>query len=394
MFVIRHMILTSLFVATSLANVFQSSISLDNNLTPSFADALLGQSQPRFSSSTLNAFGVKSEYLSVLKLDNALIESDTKKWAYLLTRFDNGSNFIGIARQMLNEANIPQEFLFLAMAESEFLYRAYSPKKASGIWQLMPATAKELGLRIDSYVDERLDPIKSTKAAIRYLQYLYNSTGKWYLAAMAYNCGIGRLNKAIKEADSDELEVLLDEDKKYLPLETRNYLKKILAMSLAFNNPNSLQSENKEYFLNRGANSTLVEVKISGGNTLNNIAKGANMSLGSLKGFNHQFKYNFLPPGKKLYSVYIPYDKLSYFRQNFKSNVTFSMFVVHKVKKGDTLFGIARKYKTTISKIRDINSIKGSHLSINQKLILPILKNQKIHLSSQDKNLLVSLKGK
>ena len=330
----------------------------------------------RFEAITINAFNIPEEYIATLQAEGRLIDVDTTKWKYLTKQFDNGYEFIPILRKMLFDANIPQEFLFLAMAESEFKVQALSSKKAAGIWQLMPATAKELGLVIDDYLDERQDPIKSTQAAIKYLQYLYNATGKWYLAAMAYNCGLGRLNRAIQESGSDSIEILLDEEKQYLPLETRNYLRKIMSMSLAFSNAYELKQANKEYMLNRGAGDSLVTVYVKAGNSLANIAKGANMSLESLRGYNRHFKYDFIPLGKKEYEVYIPYDKLSYFRQNFTDSISHSYFIIYRVKKGDTLSSIARKHNIKVAQIKEINALKSNLLSINQRLTLPVLMNK------------------
>lgn len=328
----------------------------------------------RFDTTTINAFNIPIEYIATLQAEGQLIDVDTTKWKYLTRQFDNGYEFIPILRKMLADADVPQEFLFLAMAESEFKSQALSAKKAAGIWQLMPATAKELGLTIDSYIDERQDPIKSTQAAIKYLKYLYKATGKWYLAAMAYNCGLGRLNRAIKEAESDDIAVLLDEDKQYLPLETRNYLRKIMSMSLAFSNAHELKQADKEYMLNRGAGDSLVIVNVKAGNSLANIAKGANMNLDELRSYNRHFKYDFVPFGNKEYQVYLPYERLSYFKQHFKNIVDVRpYFVIYKVRKGDNLSSIARKYNLSIDKIKRANRLKSNALMVNQTLKLPML---------------------
>ncbi|RDU66135.1 lytic transglycosylase [Helicobacter didelphidarum] len=325
---------------------------------------------------TINAFGIPIEYIVTLERENRLISVDTNRWKYLAKQFENGHEYIPILRKMLFDSNIPQEFLFLAMAESEFKSQALSIKKAAGIWQLMPATAKELGLVINDYIDERQDPIKSTEAAIKYLQYLYKATGQWYLAAMAYNCGLGRLNRAIKEAGSNDIEVLLDEEEQYLPLETRNYLRKIMSMSLAFSNAHELKQANKEYMLNRGATDSLVVVNVKAGNSLKNIAKGANLSLNSLRNYNRHFKYDFIPLEQKEYQVYLPYEKLSYFKQNFQDSFDISgHFIVYRVKKGDTLSSIARKYRLNITQIQKANTLKTNKLMINQKLMIPAFTN-------------------
>ncbi len=328
----------------------------------------------RFDTRTINAFNIPVEYIATLQAEGQLIDVDTTKWKYLTRQFDNGYEFIPILRKMLADADVPQEFLFLAMAESEFKSQALSAKKAAGIWQLMPATAKELGLKIDDYIDERQDPIKSTQAAIKYLQYLYNATGKWYLAAMAYNCGLGRLNRAIKEAESDNIAVLLDEEEQYLPLETRNYLRKIMSMSLAFSNAHELKQADKEYMLNRGAGDSLVIVHVKAGNSLANIAKGANMSLEQFRSYNRHFKYDFVPFGQKEYQVYLPYERLTYFKQHFKNVLdTRPHFVTYRVRKGDNLSKIAKKHNISIDKIKQMNGLKSNMLVVNQTLKLPML---------------------
>lgn len=162
-------------------------------------------------------------------------KSNLSKNKHFFTAMENACVFIPAIKDLLNKNDIPQEFLYLAMAESNFKTKAYSPKKASGLWQFMPRTGKRYDLNIDEYVDERRDLIKSTKAASKYLKSLHKRFGKWYLAAIAYNCGGGRLSRAIKEAGSDSLAVLLDSEKKYIPRESRNYIRKIVALAFVGN---------------------------------------------------------------------------------------------------------------------------------------------------------------
>ena len=323
----------------------------------------------------LQSFGLGYDFLPEQADQRDAIESSAQ---YFLKRFDNSYTFIPIIRSMIAQEGLPQEFLFLAMVESEFIINAKSSKKASGIWQFMPATAKGLGLEINDYIDERQDPIKSTQAAITYLKQLYNLTGEWYLAMMAYNCGYARLQKAIEEAGGDSsLQTLLDEDKKYLPPETRNYIRKIVAMSLVFNDADFLKSNDSEYLLNRGATDTLAILKLKSGVPLGIIAQSAGMSLNELRSYNMHFKYAFLPPGAgdKEYNVYLPYEKLARFKQHFDANYQpNSAFMMHKVQKGDTLSSIARQYKTSINELKRVNGLSTTRLSINQKLIIPIPK--------------------
>ncbi|WP_104759827.1 lytic transglycosylase domain-containing protein [Helicobacter bizzozeronii] len=321
----------------------------------------------------LNAFGVDGEFLA--SVDNTQTYQNIQRTLKgLIKHYDANGVFIPTIKSMLIQANVPVEFLFLAMAESHFAIDAKSGKKAVGIWQFIPETAKMLGLEVNRYIDERRDPIKSTQAAISYFQMLYKQTGQWYLVAMAYNCGPGRVLQAIKEARSDELNVLLNEDKKFLPKETRNYIRSILSLAIAFSNVDAL--EHKEYLLNRGSRMTLASLEIQGGTLLAKVAKGARLSLSELKSYNHQFKYNFLPIGQKS-MVYIPYENLAYFRQHYKpSKDIASNFISHKVKPRESLYSIAKKFHVSIEMLKMANNLKGSFLSRNQNLIIPILKKQ------------------
>ena len=307
-------------------------------------------------------------------------ETTGNKWEHFIESFENGYEYVPILKQMLLDSNVPSEFLYLAMAESEFKIIAHSAKKASGIWQIIPSTALSLGLKIDEFIDERRDPIKSTEAAIKYLKFLKEKTGKWYLAAMAYNCGIGRLQRAIKEAKSDDINVLMDPDKKYIPAETRSYIRMILSMSLAFNNISELNNAKKSYFLNRGVTSSIALVKVDSGVSLESIAKGAGLKLQELKKYNRQFKYDFLPLKKGEYDVYLPYENLLSFKQNFKPiKVNLDKYILtYKVKKGDTLYSISRKYNVSIESIKSINNLKKTLLRINQKLLIPLSSGYKI----------------
>ncbi|GAA8650660.1 lytic transglycosylase domain-containing protein [Helicobacter pylori] len=325
----------------------------------------------------LEAFGVNAGFLS--QMPNALKKMNKEEeWKKLVKRFDVNYQFIPIIKNMLIEASVPQEFLFLAMAESKFSSRAYSRKKAVGIWQFMPSTAKELGLKVNHYIDERRDPIKSTQAAITYLKRLYKQTGEWYLVAMAYNYGLRKVQNAIKAAGTSDIKILLDEDKKYLPKETREYIRSILSLALKFNSLDNLKD--KEYLLNRGARVSLVGVPFKRHTSLVQVAKNLNLSLETLKSYNHQFRYNILPSKDPTYTIYIPYEKLALFKQRqLKQNKNIqasskSPFITHVVLPKETLFSIAKRYQVSISSIQLANNLKDSNVFIHQRLIIPTSK--------------------
>jgi len=348
-----------------------------------------------------------------------------RKKKYFLNVLENGFSYIPIIKKEIDKANIPTSLVFVAMAESHFSNKARSNKKAIGLWQFMPNTAKQFGLKIDNYIDERRDPIKSTIAAIRYLSYLKKHTGKWYLAIMSYNCGEARVIEAITRAKLDlyskvhkknkevkqlrkyikeyqrnhnfsklyyafkqanklypqdvKVEYLLRVQKglkrQYLPKETRKYLRKIIAMSFLLNSDKFVQYQN-HYLLNRGSMSNIVKVNVPAGTSIYTISKLLHIDYSTLRKNNLHLKYGFTPPNEKSY-IYIPYNKLALFRMTFNSK-NISQKIVYKVKKGDSLNKIARKFGIKYKIIKDFNHLKTSFLRINQKLIIPIKPNVKI----------------
>lgn len=297
----------------------------------------------------------------------------TQRQAHYLVRvLENGAEFVPVLKKMIQDAGIPDAFLYLAMAESEFSANAYSKAKASGLWQFMAPTALKFGLEIDDYVDERRDPIKSTEAAIVYLQTLHDRFDKWYLAAMAYNCGEGRVQRAINAAGTDDLKVLLDEQKKYLPAETRNYIRKIIAMANLSQNTNFILENGASYLLNSGVDAGVFEkVEIKGGASLDAVADAINIPLKELLSYNSHLNYFFTPPNKEKYHIYIPHNKQMEFANNF--NDQGSKLYLYVVKAGDTFNKIAREYKIPYKVIKDFNGLESNNLRVGQKLFIPAI---------------------
>ncbi len=298
----------------------------------------------------------------------------TMKEAYL---------FIPAIKNILTKYEIPQEFLYLAMAESNFSTRAYSKKRAAGLWQFMPMTGKHYKLHIDEYVDERRDLIKSTEAAAKYLSSLHERFGKWYLAAIAYNCGGGRLNSAIKKAGTDDLKVLLDFKKKYIPRESRFYIRKIVALALIGTDEQFLLASEYGYLLNRANAYPIATVKLPSGESLRRVAKLIDIPLKDLQKLNRHLKYDFVPPYSKKYDVYIPYIKLSEFKQKYYAEPMKNIYKVHVVTSGDNLSYIGKKYGVSYRVIKDFNKLKSNRLKLKQKLIIPVMSNSKKKINSR-----------
>ncbi|MDX9813104.1 MAG: transglycosylase SLT domain-containing protein [Sulfurimonadaceae bacterium] len=341
-------------------------------LIPLLAFANLSNYQNEKDIATLDALDIEPSFINDKAMNNMknngiAICKDER----FLQAMDDGYYFIPAIKNILAKNNIPAEFLYLSMAESHFLLRAYSSASASGLWQFMPFTAKKFGLRIDEYVDERRDPIKSTEAAARYLNYLHDMFGKWYLVAIAYNCGEGKLKRAIKEAGSDKLSVLLDSDKKYIPLESRMHIRKIAALALIANDESFLLKSSYEYLLNRAQAYPMATIKIPMGESLSRVASILNVPVADLQAINRHLKYDFAPVGSKEYEVYIPYIKLADFKQNYSVDESKILKAVHIVKSGENIGTISKKYGVGPKTLMSFNSLKSDKLKINQKLNIP-----------------------
>jgi len=329
--------------------------------------------------SILESFDIEASFLYDPLMNKM---KNSKKTIYKEKRFfqamDEAYLFIPAIKNILTTYNIPAEFLFLAMAESHFSTRAYSRKRASGLWQFMPKTGKMYGLKIDEYVDERRDFIKSTKAAAKYLTHLHDRFGKWYLAAIAYNCGGGRLNQAIKKAKTDDLSVLLDEKKRYIPRESRYYIRKIVALAMMGNDEQFLLNSEYEHLLNRANAYSVSTVRVPRGESLKRVSRLIGIPLAELKKLNRHLKYDFAPPYLKGYDIYIPYIKLSDFKQKYFEEKIQNIYRVHIVSSGENLSYIGKSYGVPYKMIMDFNGLKSTRLKLKQKLIIPIDNKSKI----------------
>jgi membrane-bound lytic murein transglycosylase D len=165
--------------------------------------ALIGSNFSQRDLLVLKELDIDPSYITDYNLHrtyNRILNRTQKRY---VRKFNEASLFVPKLKKILREEGIPDTFLYMAMAESNFTIDAKSRVRATGLWQFMSGTARRYGLKNNVYVDERMDLVKSTYAATKYLNHLHKKFGKWYLAAIAYNCGEGRVIEALTRSGID-----------------------------------------------------------------------------------------------------------------------------------------------------------------------------------------------
>jgi membrane-bound lytic murein transglycosylase D len=208
----------------------------------------------------------------------------------------------GLIRQQLRQRGMPEELLYLAMIESGLMPRAESSASAVGIWQLMAPTAEQYGLRIDRWVDERKDPVRATAAALDYLSWLYNRYDSWYLAAAAYDAGPARVDRALAlhPDTTTHGEDRYWEVAKYLPLETRQYVPRLIAAGVLAQDADSAGFDNGDAHPYR-----YDRVFVPAGTSLRKIAHILGVDTDVMRGLN-PFLIQGVTPPNETYPVRVP----------------------------------------------------------------------------------------
>ena len=313
----------------------------------------------------LKSLDIESDFIGDAEYENMKTKIDKVDILYFARTLKSGQVIIQTLKSMIDKSNVPDTFLYMAMVESKFLTTAKSKKSAAGLWQLMPKTAKHLKLTINSKIDERLDPIKSTKVAIKYLQYLHSRFHKWYLVAFAYNAGETRLAKAIEKCGTDNIFALLDDEKNYLPKETKRYLRKLIIASLIAHS-DAILSQVQE-IEKKSKKTKLKTLKVKEGTSLRKIAASYDIPVKTLKKYNAHILKGITPKGKKKYCIYIPEDKVNREKSICSSNEN---IFTYTIKKGDTLFLISKRFNNKISAIKNLNKDLPKTLKVGKKIAL------------------------
>ena len=292
--------------------------------------------------------------------------------------------YFPIFEEIFDRYGLPKELKYMAVIESAFNPVAVSRAGAKGMWQFMYNTAKMYGLTINSFVDERLDPVKSADAAARYMRDAYRIFGDWNLAISSYNCGSGNVNKAMRRSGSREFWPVYN----YLPRETRGYVPAFVGAMYAF-------TYYREHGLVPETDSMPVQVDtfhIRRMLHFQQVSALTGVSVEMLKKLNPQYVHDIVPgTAKEEYVLRLPYQYTTKFIENEDSVYAYnakeyfspatlqniavsgsasSQRIAYKVKSGDYLGRIASRYHVSVKQIMEWNHLRNTNLRVGQVLYI------------------------
>ncbi len=289
--------------------------------------------------------------------------------------------YFPIIEEELLKADLPVELRALPIIESALSANALSPMGAVGLWQFMPSTGKSYGLEINSLVDERRDPVRSTQAACRFLKDLYNIYNDWTLAIAAYNCGPGNVNKALARSGGKTFWEIYD----WLPRETRGYVPAFIGATYAYTYHRQHNVEPTPAPMPLAVDTIRVNRLLHFGQ----IASTIDLPIETLRALNPQYKLDIVPATTKTYTLVLPQQHIAQYisreQEIFaKDSAYLKEYInpaniekkraertgsIYIVKRGDTLGAIARRHRVSTAQLMRWNKIRNPRaLRIGQRL--------------------------
>ena len=269
--------------------------------------------------------------------------------------------------KIFTEFNLPSDLVFLSLVESGFNPKAYSRARATGPWQFMTGTARLYGLRIDHYVDERRDPVKSTVAAARYLRDLYDLFGTWPLALAAYNAGEGKVSRALQKARAESFWEL--SQTRLIRRETREYVPRFMAATIIAKNP-----EQYGFPADPPDPHQFEEVVVRRPVHLRDVEKATGISYQDLRRLNPELRRDVTPPDETAYHLKVPVGMAATVEPALEQLPTWKPTLLsakrgdlrvkanqgwYRVRLGDSLWTIAKRFKLTVAELRERNNLRG-----------------------------------
>lgn len=286
--------------------------------------------------------------------------------ADLIANYERSGQYSAMIKAIFEEYNLPQGLIYLPILESGFLPESTSKAGAAGLWQIIPATASDYGLKYNRWIDERRDPEKSTIAAAEFLRFLYDELSNWDLVLAAYNMGYSDLKRAMRiEKTSNYWEL------KRIPVETYDFVPSFYAILHLLANPDKHRIN-----LPDAAEPLDYEtIELEATFLIEEIARLANVSPQIIKNYNPALISNIAPSGQ--YTIKIPSGAKEQFLEQARTNPPQRVeiaYMTYRVRRGDTLFKIAQRFGTTVHSIMADNSLRSTRrLKTGQLLKLAVI---------------------
>lgn len=293
---------------------------------------------------------------------------------HLYNWMSRAETYFPMIEGILEEEGMPDELKYLAMVESALNPRARSWAAANGMWQFISATGRAYGLEVNSWVDERLDPEKSTRAAARHLRDLHQMFGgDWQLALAGYNCSPARIRRALRRAERRlNRKPTFWDIYNDIPRETRNYVPMFIAASLVASNPDAFDVDLSQ--VEPGPEYEYHYVPIRGFFSLEEIADLAGTTEATIRALNPELRRSHVPPAEDAFYVRIPLGTYEQFAEAYadlpdeKKTSTIS----YTVKRGDVLGKIAGRYGVSVRDLMRTNGLSSTTIRVGQRLVVPV----------------------
>ena len=349
-------------------DVFDLRADIFNALNDAEADPLLGDVQLPQLRVTETTIPMPMNRLVEASIAYLMRSPDRHLYRWI----ERSETYFPMIEQIFEEEGVPDELKYLAMIESGLNPRAQSWAAAAGMWQFIRATGAAYGLEVDSYVDDRMDPEKATRAAARHLRDLYTQFGgDWHLALAGYNCSPGRINRALRSAEARlgrkaTFWDIYDD----IPRETRNYVPMFIAAAVLASNPSALDQSK----INPGPRYTYDLVPVRGSVSLARVAELAGTNEDVVRALNPSLRRATTPPSRGTFNLRVPAGTGRTFQTAYARGGSVAApagETTYTVAAGETLTRIARQHGTSVETLRELNDLDGGDVRTGQRLRIP-----------------------
>ncbi len=277
---------------------------------------------------------------------------------------ERSARYLPMMKNVLRENGLPEDLVYIAMIESGFSPRAHSKANAVGYWQFIRSTGKRFGLTIDTFTDERRDPVLSTRAAAEYFKALHNLLGSWHLAMASYNVGESRVKRSVTRYYTRDFWKLIKQRRSF-PSETKNYVPKFIAAAMIGKDPAKYGFTELEYQDPLSYDTVALQSPIS----LSKLASNLSVEIEELQLLNPKFRTDYVPISRGTETVVrIPVGRATDALAALSMSVTSQPRILqaehffYRIRRGDNLSTIAKKHRTTVSQLRRLNNLSNRTL--------------------------------